>query len=121
MTKILLTGAGFSRNWNGWLADEVFEYLLGCPEVDGSMRTRLFASRANGGGFEDALADLQTELARRGGTEIRQLVERFQAALDRMFDDMGRAFDDTRSWSRPSKWCSSAVAKPPARAPSIAP
>jgi hypothetical protein len=26
----MLTGAGFSRNWGGWLADEAFEYLLGC-------------------------------------------------------------------------------------------
>jgi hypothetical protein len=28
MQHILLTGAGFSRNWGGWLADEAFEYLL---------------------------------------------------------------------------------------------
>jgi hypothetical protein len=33
MTYILLTGAGFSCNWGGWLADEAFEYLLGCAEV----------------------------------------------------------------------------------------
>jgi hypothetical protein len=28
MTLILLTGAGFSRNWRGWLASEAFEYVL---------------------------------------------------------------------------------------------
>jgi hypothetical protein len=33
MPNYLLTGAGFSRNWDGWLADEAFEYLLGCSEV----------------------------------------------------------------------------------------
>ena len=32
MPCVLLTGAGFSRNWGGWLAIEAFEYLLGCPE-----------------------------------------------------------------------------------------
>ena len=34
MPHQLLTGAGFSRNWGGWLANEAFEYLLGVPEVD---------------------------------------------------------------------------------------
>ncbi len=33
MSRYLLLGAGFSRNWGGWLAAEAFEYLLGCPEV----------------------------------------------------------------------------------------
>jgi hypothetical protein len=31
MLHILLTGAGFSRNWGGFLATEAFEFLLGCP------------------------------------------------------------------------------------------
>jgi hypothetical protein len=34
MPYYLLTGAGFSRNWGGWLANEAFEYLLGAPEID---------------------------------------------------------------------------------------
>jgi hypothetical protein len=33
MSRILLAGAGFSRNWGGWLADEAFEYLLGCVDL----------------------------------------------------------------------------------------
>ena len=33
MNCVLLIGAGFSRNWGGWLSGEVFEYLLGCPEI----------------------------------------------------------------------------------------
>ena len=36
MPKLLLLGAGFSRNWGGWLATEVFEYLLGTKAVTGS-------------------------------------------------------------------------------------
>ena len=54
-THILLTGAGFSRNWGGWLASEAFEYLLGCTEIDEETRRLLWES---GGGFEDTLADL---------------------------------------------------------------
>ncbi len=29
---ILLTGAGFSYNWGGYLAREAFDYLLGVTE-----------------------------------------------------------------------------------------
>ena len=56
MTPILLTGAGFSHNWGGWLASEAFEYLLGCTEIDQGTRQLLWASRDEGGGFEDTLA-----------------------------------------------------------------
>jgi len=59
MTYILLTGAGFSHNWGGWLADETFEYLLGCPEIDAPTRNALWRSKNNRQGFEDALAGLQ--------------------------------------------------------------
>src|ERR1700730_9485937 len=33
MSLILLTGAGFSRNWGGWLATEAFEYLIGQDDL----------------------------------------------------------------------------------------
>lgn len=33
MNTLLLLGAGFNRNWGGWLADEVVDYLLAGPEV----------------------------------------------------------------------------------------
>ena len=36
MHTIALLGAGFSRDWGGWLANEAFGYLLGCAEI--SMR-----------------------------------------------------------------------------------
>ena len=59
MAYYLLTGAGFSRNWGGWLADEAFEYLLGQTEADPELREYLWKSRDEGRGFEDALARLQ--------------------------------------------------------------
>ena len=57
MTSILLTGAGFSRNWGGWLVDEVHEYLLGCPELDEEARAALWRAKEHGGNFETALAE----------------------------------------------------------------
>jgi hypothetical protein len=61
MSHLLLLGAGFSRNWGGWLAQEAFEYLLGCNEVisDGNLRELLWKHQESGGGFEAALEELQ--------------------------------------------------------------
>lgn len=60
MNHLLLLGAGFSRNWGGWLANEVFEYLLGCEQIqqDDYLKTLLWKSR-NTGGFEKALSEVQ--------------------------------------------------------------
>jgi hypothetical protein len=43
MKHIALLGAGFSRNWGGWLADEAFGHLIGSPEAqaDAAIRTAL--------------------------------------------------------------------------------
>jgi SIR2-like protein len=53
--RILLTGAGFSRNWGGYLAREVWELLLGHPAVraDPRLRASLLEAPEN---FERALA-----------------------------------------------------------------
>jgi hypothetical protein len=56
MTFILLTGAGFSRNWGGPLASDVFSSLLSDNDLDEYTRNLLFDS---GGAFEQVLADLQ--------------------------------------------------------------
>jgi hypothetical protein len=42
MPNILLTGAGFSRNWGGWLANEAFEYLLGVDGLNPRVRGMLW-------------------------------------------------------------------------------
>jgi hypothetical protein len=56
MTFILLTGAGFSYNWGGPLASDIFSALLGDKDLDDHTRDLLFDS---GGMFEKVLADLQ--------------------------------------------------------------
>lgn len=40
MQTLLLLGAGFSRNWGGSVASEVFEYLLGTPELKSNVTIR---------------------------------------------------------------------------------
>jgi hypothetical protein len=98
MPTFLLIGAGFSRNWGGWLAGEAFEYLLGCQEIqrDQQLRNLLWKHQPTGG-FEDALAELQAAFTRDPhGAE--PLVRAFQAAVIRMFDDMNRAFFEVTDW-----------------------
>jgi hypothetical protein len=88
MTRILLTGAGFSRNWGGWLANEAFEYLLGCAEIDQETRRLLWHSKEGGGGFEDTLANL----ANVKNDEGKKRLDDLTAALVGMFNAMGLGF-----------------------------
>lgn len=98
MTDLLLLGAGFSRNWGGWLASEAFEYLLGCPEIVGDVSLRqLLWRHQHQGGFEAALAELQlayTQDQQAGGPQLMAL----QTAVTRMFSDMNGAFLDIAGW-----------------------
>lgn len=52
---ILLTGAGFSRNWGCWLADEVFEYLLADKQLTVPMRSQLWRDKNSGGNYEQTI------------------------------------------------------------------
>jgi hypothetical protein len=89
MNCILLIGAGFSRNWGGWLADEVFDYLIGVRELDDTCRQLLNIHRT--AGFEKALSVLQADKspsARNPGSPLRLM----EAAIEQMFMDMGRSW-----------------------------
>jgi hypothetical protein len=59
MALILLTGAGFSRNWGGWLANEAFEYLLGQDGLHPRVRRLLWDHKECGTGFEGAYQALK--------------------------------------------------------------
>lgn len=90
MTRLLLLGAGFSRNWGGWLGNEVFEYLLGCPEVigDSYLQTRLWHYKDQGG-FEAALEELQGEAIQ---GQVSSRLKKLEEAIHRMFSDMDAGF-----------------------------
>lgn len=88
MANILLLGAGFTRNWGGWLGQEVFEYLLGRPEIDAPIRKLLFDHRRLSG-YEGALGVLQEEHFRHGS---RVQLDKFEAALAAAFVDMEKGF-----------------------------
>jgi hypothetical protein len=98
VTRLVLLGAGFSRNWGGWVASEAFEYLLGCPEIIGDVRLRqLLWTHQLSGGFESALAELQNSWTPSAGQlwSESQLIA-LQGAIGRMFDAMNRSFLELR-------------------------
>lgn len=88
MNHILLLGAGFSRNWGGFLATEVFDYLLSIPKLadDPYLRETLWRC----GDFESALAAVRTDAARDAQRHPGR-VGLFHEALGKMFAEMNDA------------------------------
>jgi len=91
MNFVLLLGAGFTRNWGGWLASEAFEYLLGSPELDDGLRDLLWKHKDRGG-FEAALAELQQDHVQSKRSEPEPRLGCMQKAILRMFADMDAGF-----------------------------
>jgi hypothetical protein len=88
MACSILLGAGFSRNWGGWLGSEAFEFLLGCPEVRSSPTIKALLWRFNeAGGFESALAELRSS-ARRDPEGHQADLQSLEVAIRSMFKAM---------------------------------
>jgi hypothetical protein len=92
---ILLTGAGFSYNWGGFLASEAFEYLLSITEGDDDLRAVLWRDQQRHFRFEDTLSQLQQEYEKNWSPQIEQNLRNLYSAIQRMFGDMAMAFNDT--------------------------
>jgi hypothetical protein len=92
LSYILLTGAGFSRNWGGWLANEAFEYLLGCSTITPVISGELWKAKASGSGFEGALDSLRglhdKYKDERHATELKT----FESMLEGMFSTMNSSY-----------------------------
>jgi hypothetical protein len=91
LTPVLLTGAGFSYNWGGWLANEVFEYLLGC-QLSSRAREALWTAQDNGRGFEDALTELRKRCLVKAHPDDEVALQELTAAISGMFNEMNNAF-----------------------------
>lgn len=88
MTHILLTGAGFSRNWGGWLASEAFEFLLSVTQGDNELRNLLWREHGAHFGFEDILAKLQHEYVTKWSAQCEQNLRNLTSAVQLMFADI---------------------------------
>jgi len=88
MPHILLLGAGFSRNWHGWLASEIGSDLAGRLASDAHSSGVLQQSK----GFEDALSTVQVAFKANPNDQTRAQLRRFQDALQATFAAMNDAF-----------------------------
>ena len=93
MPNFLLLGAGFSRNWGGWLANEVRSDLAmrleGHPYL-----AELLNKHSN---FEDALQQVQTEfVTSQNSNLVADRLRTFQEALTATFDEMNREMGQRR-------------------------
>ena len=94
--KVLLLGAGFSRNWGGWLATEVFSDLLLRKQIKSDLALKqLLLDHQRKQGFESALDELQHRWARTRSPSDKAQLDGLQAGIVEMFMDMNRAFVDT--------------------------
>jgi len=98
MKTAILLGAGFSRNWGGWLAKDVFNRLIGMPAIQRHERLiKLLWQHNSGGGYEDALAEVQRDYRldpHRHGAELTAL----QEAVRQVFGDMNEGFAARLDW-----------------------
>jgi hypothetical protein len=92
MSYILLTGAGFSRNWGGWLAIEAFEYLLGCSEITPVIAAELWKAKSAGAGFEGALESLRGLYAAYKDIRHQSELKTFENMLLGMFNTMNSSY-----------------------------
>lgn len=90
MTHILLTGAGFSKNWGGLLAEEFFSRLVG-EDLDSKTRGLMFDGRRKGG-FERVMTVLQEEHQASNTEESKTRLHNFTAAIMGIFNGMNNDF-----------------------------
>jgi hypothetical protein len=95
MQHLLLTGAGFSHIWGGYLASEAFEFLLTVTDGDDDLRSLLWRDHQAHLGFEDILAKLQREYESEWTGHREQDLRNLTSAVQRMFGSIARAFAQT--------------------------
>jgi SIR2-like protein len=93
MNHVLLIGAGFSRNWNGWLANEIIDDLLG-RLTDHQDLSDLLRKTDN---FEEALSQIQIEFKSHPNSETVSRLNHFQTAILDSFGAMNQAFASIHS------------------------
>lgn len=89
--KLLLLGAGFSRNWSAPLASEVASSLLARVGADPVLQPLLKKHAKN---FELALAELQELCVNAPSSENKAALEKLQAVISDMFNRLNATLKD---------------------------
>jgi hypothetical protein len=89
MARVLVLGAGFSKNWGGLVAGEAFNFLMSSALLDDVGKALLMKHKD--GSFEAALDELQAAHLRGDGAASVQLTK-LEGAVAQMFEAMDLAF-----------------------------
>ncbi len=90
MTHLLLLGAGFSRNYGGWLADELTGDIMGRVADD----TELLNCLRSQNGVESALETVRSSYERdRSNRDYQKRLFKLQDAIQQSFAEMNAAFE----------------------------
>ncbi|WP_343618920.1 SIR2 family protein [Ralstonia sp.] len=84
MAHLLLLGAGFTRNWDGWLAGELADDLIGRLADNRDLCKRL----TDNPNFEEVLGELQREWRQHQQAAHRERLDLMERAVKASFDDM---------------------------------
>jgi hypothetical protein len=92
VARVLLLGAGFSRNWGGLLGDEIFEHLIAFPPIqEDAYLKKLLWRFSQRGGFEYALEEVQSDYSRQP-EQIGPSLKALQDGISAVFEAMNDAF-----------------------------
>jgi hypothetical protein len=112
MNHILLLGAGFSRNWGGWLADELTADLMGRVSDDRVLLKHLRSSN----GFEVALEEVRRQYKHHGTpayeTRLMKLQDAIVAAFKEMNPDLSNFRASSGGRSPIASWAVTAEGRP---------
>src|ERR1700676_4623469 len=88
MSRIALLGAGFSRNWDGGLANEIKAKLVARLHGDADIGNLL----AQSNNFEEVLSRIQTEYKSQQSPASKAKLDKLQGAILDVFGHMNQAF-----------------------------
>jgi hypothetical protein len=88
MSRVALLGAGFSRNWDGWLAHEMKGKLCARLHADPELGRLLNEAPS----FEEALSRVQREYKQQPSASNKAKLDRLQQAILDVFGRMNQAF-----------------------------
>lgn len=99
MANVLLLGAGFSANWHGPLATDLFNWLLGRPEIrNDDYLKKVLWDHKSAGGFENALSQVQADYTQLQSAENKRRLDAFQSAINGCFGEMDAGFAQLATW-----------------------
>lgn len=90
----ILTGAGFSKNWGGWLSQELWNFLIGHAEVqqDEELKELLWNNIHNG--FEHALFEAKERA--KNNAEWEKRYNTLQKVISQAFKEMNSLFGKSK-------------------------